>query len=105
MFQWIMRRWRPETVAFATPEVGRFFLGCRRCARVVPQYRCYGSQDAPGVGLCKCGNNTFSPMVIAEWRAAVWVLVIGWVWRKTIRGYEMWDPRIATRTIADRPTW
>jgi hypothetical protein len=98
MFARLMQLWRPEAVAFATPEVGRFFLGCRRCARVVPQYRCYGSQDEPGVGRCRCGNNTFSPMTIPEWRAALWV-VWCYVWRKKIRGYEMWDARIALRNM------
>jgi hypothetical protein len=86
-----------ERVAFTTAEVGRFFLGCRRCARVVPQYRCYGSAKEPGAGLCRCGGNEFSPMVIPEWKAALWVLIVGWLWRKTILQREMWDPRIAVR--------
>ena len=75
------------------------------CARVVPHYRCYGSQDNPGAGRCVCGNNTFSPITIAEWRAAIWVLVIGWFWRKTILKREMWDPRTPMRVLTDRPTW
>lgn len=103
MFQRLMRHWRPETVAFTTPAVGRFFLGCRRCGRVVPQYRCYGSQTEQGIGLCRCGNNTFSPTPIAEWRAALWVLSC-LVWRKWLRKREMWDPRIAVRQM-DGPTW
>jgi hypothetical protein len=99
MFARVMQLWRSEDVAFATPEIGRFFLGCRRCARVVPQYRCYGSQDEAGVGLCRCGNNTFSPMVIPEWRAALWLLGC-YVWRKQILKKDMWDPRIAVRKLS-----
>ena len=94
-----MRVWRPESVAFATSDVGRFFLGCRRCSRVVPHYRCYGSQREPGIGTCRCGNNEFSPMRIPEWKAAIWVLAVGWFWRKTIRRLDMWDPRTPMRII------
>jgi len=81
---------------FATPEVGRFFLGCRRCARVVPHYRCYGSQAEPGMGRCRCGFYEYSPMAIPEWKAAWWVLS-RLVWRKWILKRDMWDPRIPVR--------
>ena len=102
MFARVMQVWRPNEVAFASPEVGRFFLGCKRCSHVVPQYRCYGSQDEPGVGLCRhCGNHTFSPMVLPEWRAALWVLGC-YLWRKKFRGYDMWDPRIAMRNLTPK---
>ena len=101
MFARLMRLWRPQTVAFTTPTVGRFFLGCRRCGRVVPQYRCYGSQDEPGAGRCRCGHYEFSPIRIAEWRAAAWVLTC-LVWRKWVRKCDMWDPRIAMRVMGRR---
>lgn len=88
-----------ERVAFATDGVGRVFLGCRRCSRVVPQFRCYGNKDEPGIGLCRCGCNEFSPMRLPEWKAAAWVLAC-LVWRKWVLKKDMWDPRIGMRVIA-----
>lgn len=87
-----------EIAVFATPDVGRVFLLCRRCRHVVPHYRCYGSADEPGIGRCRwCGSNEFCPGRIANWWAAVWVLGVGWLWRKTLRGFQMWDPRMPIR--------
>ena len=98
MFARLMTLWRPDVVAFSTPGIGKIFLGCRLCRRVVPQYRCYGNLHEPGIGLCRCGSNEFSPMPIAEWYAA-WLVLSRLVWRKWILKRAMWDPRISQRII------
>jgi hypothetical protein len=100
MFERLVRRLFqiPAEGVFTTPGVARIFLGCRRCGRVVPQYRSYGNLNEPGIGLCRCGCNEFQPRRISEWRAACWVLY-GLVWRKWVLKREMWDPRIAQRVV------
>ena len=81
---------------FTTPGVLRVFLACDVCRRVVPHYRVYGSKGmAPG--HCQCGATQFRPTTIPEWKAALWVLVVGWFWRKTVRRYAEWDPRMPVR--------
>lgn len=87
-----------ERAVFATDDVGRIFIGCRDCQRVMPHYRAYGPLEDPKSGICKCGSVLFRPIVIAGWKAALWVFVVGWFWRKTIRKKELWDPRMPIRT-------
>jgi hypothetical protein len=83
---------------FTTPGVSRIFIACDACRRVVPHYRVYGSQRVAS-GRCKCGNVQFRPTQLPEWKAAIWVLVIGWLWRKTIRKEQEWDPRMPIRQV------
>jgi hypothetical protein len=87
-------------VVFSTPDVGRVFLVCHTCHRVKPHWDISPS-DADGEdgdGRCRhCGDNTVIPFRIPEWHAAWWVLVKGWLWRKTIRRKERWDPRLPWR--------
>ena len=86
-----------SAVVFTTPDIGRIFIACE-CGRVMPHYRVYGIEKAqPGDGLCRCGGRTFRPVRLPEWKAAIWVLVVGWLWRKTIKGYREWDPRMPIR--------
>lgn len=88
----------PETAVLTTPDVDRVFIACDRCQRVMPHYRVYGRVVRRITdGLCRCGGATFRPMRIPEWRAAWWVLVVGWLWRKTIRKELEWDPRMPVR--------
>lgn len=82
-------------VWFTTPGVGRVFLGCDRCPRVVPHYQVYGPHAS---GRCRCGSTQFRPRQIPEWRAAWWLLVVGWLWRKTLCRAAVWDPRLPVRT-------
>lgn len=84
-------------VAFTTPGVDRIFLGCDACGRTVPHYRVYGYV----AGTCRCGASTFRPKRLPEWQAAWWVLVVGWLWRKTLRKQAEWDPRMPIRQAAD----
>lgn len=87
-----------ETAVFATTSVGRIFLGCDRCRRVMPHYKAYGRYIKKKTdGMCRCGSTVFRPTHIPEWRAAWWVLVVGWLWRKTIRKEKEWDPRMPIR--------
>lgn len=85
-------------VAFTTPEVGRVFITCQGCARVMPHYRVYGRKvTKPTDGVCACGGSFFRPTRLPEWKAMLWVLVVGWIWRKTIRREVEWDPRMPLR--------
>jgi hypothetical protein len=86
-----------ERAVFTTDDVGRVFLGCKECRRIMPHYRAYGPATKRGVGQCKCGSTMFRPIRIAEIRAAWWVVVVGWLWRKTIRKETLWDPRMPVR--------
>jgi hypothetical protein len=94
------RAWRdPSHVAFATGgDVQRIFIACTHCGRVQPHYRAYPPPGSPETGKCKCGWIEFRPVKLAEWRAAWWVLVVGWCWRKTIKQETQWDPRMPWRT-------
>lgn len=87
-----------EVVAFSSPGVGRIFIACDRCRRVMPHYRVYGEVvKTPADGLCKCGGAQFTPIQIAGWKAVAWVLLVGLVWRKWIRNEREWDPRMPIR--------
>lgn len=86
-----------QVVAFTTPDVGRIFIACDRCHRVMPHYRVYGKKSKPTDGQCRCGGLQFRPRRLPEWQAAWWVLVVGWLWRKTLRKYPEWDPRMPIR--------
>lgn len=93
------RAWRdPTRVAFATDDVQRIFIACRTCGRVQPHYRAYPPPGSPETGRCPCGSIDYRPVRLAEWRAAWWVLVVGWFWRKTIKHERQWDPRMPWRT-------
>lgn len=88
-------------VAFASDEVGRVFIACDGCGRVMPHYRVYGRVVKKVTdGLCVCGSTLFRPRRLPEWKAMWWVLVRGWFWRKTIRGESEWDPRMPVRREA-----
>lgn len=86
--------------AFTTPGVSRVFIACDSCRRVVPHYRVFGSRAA-AAGCCRCGGTQYRPTVLPEWKAALWVLVVGWLWRKTLRRQAEWDPRMPIRQAAD----
>ena len=86
-----------ETI-FTTPGVLRVFLACDACRRVVPHYRVYGSK-AVTPGKCRCGQTQYRPTTLPEWKAALWVLGAGWLWRKTICRQVEWDPRMPIRQL------
>ncbi len=87
-----------ERVAFATEDIGRVFIACDGCGRVMPHYRVYGRVvKKPTDGLCACGSAMFRPRRLPEWRAMWWVLVVGYLWRNLIRRELEWDPRMPVR--------
>ena len=75
------------------------FLACMECKRVKPHYHLYAPRWEQAKPLCRCGYNTFRPKRIPEWQAMVRVLVIGWLWRKTILKKDAWDPRLPIREL------
>lgn len=89
----------PAAVAFSTPDVARVFLACMVCGRVKPHYELYADFSEKAKPLCWCGQHTFRPRHIPEWKAAWQVLVVGWLWRKVIRGKTQWDPRLPIRKV------
>lgn len=80
--------WIQARVTDYTPGVGRVFVRCTSCQRVVPYYRLSGRIVSYG---CRCGNKYFRPVNIPEWQAALW-LAWGWV---TGKG----DPRVPERKV------
>lgn len=78
------------------------FLVCRDCRRMKPHYHVYAPNTAIGKPRCRCGGVYFVPAALPEWRAAWLVLVVGWFWRKTVRGEQTWDPRLPIREATDR---
>lgn len=87
-----------ERVAFVSDDgVQRIFIACNFCRRIMPHYYVYGKLTKNA--SCKCGGNQFRPVRIPEWKAAWWVLVVGWLWRKTILRKPEWDPRMPMRTL------
>lgn len=64
----------------------------------MPSYRAYGNGIRMG---CKCGNQTFRGRRLPEWRAAIWLLGVGYLWRKLILRKTDWDPRLPLRQTYD----
>lgn len=81
--EWIQRR-----VTDYTPGVGRVFVRCTQCQRVVPYYKLTGRIVRYG---CACGNKHFRPVNIPEWQAVVW---LAWAWLR-----RKGDPRMPMRTV------
>jgi hypothetical protein len=92
-----------RTAVFATPDVGRLFMICHVCHRVVPSWRLVGhAKQMPHLG-CVCGCQHVRPARIPEVQAAYWVLVRGLLIRRLLgrkRQQSEWDPRLPWRTGA-----
>jgi len=89
-----MRRlidWVQSKGADAVPGVGRMFMVCRECHRVVPYYRVYGPSER-ALTSCYCGHDTYRTAVIPNWKAALWLL---WGFVLTRKG----DPRLPIRKM------
>lgn len=93
------KRWR-GSVFGATPTVGRVFIACKQCRRVVPHWRTnrLATEHKP-IG-CTCGSLSCAYTRLPEWKAAYWVLVRGLLIRKWILRARLWDPRIPYRETA-----
>ena len=92
------RAWRHEHALGASPEVGRVFLCCRECRRVVPMWRLVGTRPASAKG-CRCGFQEMRPTHVSEITAWAF-LIYGFVWRRLIRRLKDWDPRMPLRLKA-----
>lgn len=90
----------PGYLAFGTPGVSRVFLACQKCRKVKPHYHLYAPRGTVAKPRCRCGSVYFTPIRISEVSAAFRVLVLGWLWRKVIRKYPHWDPRLPIREVA-----
>ena len=86
-----------ERVAGATQHVGRIFLTCKECRRVVPRWRVIRAKVGRGKIGCKCGCLYSQPRNIPEWQAAWWYLIRGRLVRGLILRRDDWEPRIPWR--------
>ena len=93
MLDWLRRR-----LTDYTEGVGRVFVCCDTCHRVVPHYRVSGKH---GRITCQCGGRVFRAQRIAEWRAAWWVLGVGLIWRRWLCRQADWDARVPMRVVTN----
>lgn len=91
--------WLRKRLTEYVPGVGRVFVRCDECQRVVPHYTITGKH---GRLDCRCGGRVFRPVRLPEWQAAWWVLVVGLLWRRTIRRRPDWDARVPVREAMTR---
>lgn len=78
-------------------EVGRIFVRCKECRRVVPSWnlmRLKGDTDRVG---CKCGSLEVKPRNIGKPLGMWWYFVRGLLVRKLILRKGNYDPRIPHR--------
>ncbi len=81
----------------ASAEVGRVFMICAQCRRVVPAWQLVSAKVKPGDKIgCKCGTQNVRPAIISEWRAAYWVIT-SFLVRRVIRRERDYDPRLPWR--------
>jgi hypothetical protein len=84
----------------ATRTIGRVFIACEKCGRVVPHWRVIRlATERHRIG-CRCGHLSCRYIRIPEWQAAWWVLVRGYLIRKFILRKRVFDPRIPWRSVA-----
>ena len=92
-------KYKPNGIAvLSTPDVGRTFLRCKACGRVVMHYWVCKAVGETGRTGCPCGGIHVGPVRIAEWRAA-WYVLSRLVWRKWILHKPYWDPRMPERRV------
>ena len=81
--------------------VGRIFVRCHDCKRVVPAWRLLKTKPSDGATGCDCGSMHVAPFVAPFLTAAWWLFVRGILIRKwMLRLSDNWDPRIPHRRIA-----
>jgi hypothetical protein len=90
-----------KVVFGTTPGVGRVFVRCRLCGRVVPAWQVIISKRRPGdVVGCRCGSGDVQYARISWLSSAYWVLVRGVLIRRVLRRSPEWDPRIPYRPLS-----
>lgn len=88
--------WQNKAVFGTTDEVGRLFIRCFSCRRIVPAWRVI-SEKPGGVPGCWCGSKDVRPDTIPTSAAVYWLLFRGLVIRKWILRTKNWDARIPWR--------
>jgi len=89
---------RGEHVLGASPDVGRVFMVCYECRRVVPAWRLVMSEAKPGTPIgCRCGSAHVKTATINALASGWWFFVRGLAWRKLVRRLKEWDPRVPVR--------
>lgn len=97
-FSSLVARYRAYPGLWATADVGRVFMVCYSCRRVVPAWRLIISKPRPNQRRgCVCGSGDVKSETIPEWRAGYWLLVRGFLIRRLIGRNAEWDPRLPLR--------
>lgn len=93
-------RWITDDTVIGTtsPDVGRVFMRCNDCGRLRPAYQIVMKAGTFTRIGCPCGSRYHRPFNPPLWQAVWWVVVVGLVWRKTLRRLTLWDPRMPMRT-------
>lgn len=85
-------------VLFSAPGVGRQFMLCHSCHRVVPMWKLSGRRKSRRQRFgCKCGAQDVVSRTVNGVIAAWWVFVRGLLIRRLICQREDWDPRCPIR--------
>lgn len=85
-----------RVVIGTTPGVGRLFMRCYDCQRIVPAWQLLKAKPG-GVAGCVCGCTYVKPKTLAWLPASYWLFLRGFVIRKWILRSEAWDPRVPWR--------
>ena len=84
-----------EIILGSTPGVGRLFMACDMCGRIVPLWRLVATADRKKsyrMG-CKCGSGQMRFTWVPFWKGLS-ILTGAYLWRRVILRYKNWDPRI-----------
>lgn len=84
-------------IGTASNEVGRIFVRCYDCRRVVPAWNLLKQKGDGGRSGCKCGSNQVKPRNIGKPLGYWWYFVRGILIRKLILRKSNYDPRIPYR--------
>lgn len=90
---------RDEVVIGTEENVGRLFMRCRDCQRVVPAWNLLKVRPG-GITGCPCGSQYVVPRTIPTWLAVWWYFVRGLLIRKWILRRDNYDPRVPWRRPA-----
>lgn len=84
---------------FTEPHIERYFMRCLGCGRILPHYRgCVTAEDRQKghkIG-CRCGGVRSRICVVPVWQGLP-LLLWCYLWRKCIKGYTFWDPRMPAK--------
>jgi hypothetical protein len=82
----------------ASARVGRNFIICDLCRRVVPAWQLVIAKPKRGQVIgCRCGSVKVRPAIVPWWVSSWWFFVVGLFWRRLVCWRREWDPRLAMR--------